>query len=133
MSRMKEAEGSSARREEAESGSGPPLPHPPIAPADEAAVGELVSAMNLRRLYRDVTLALRSGLRDAMADFSFVRTRGLRNLLKFFRSIAGSDESIRLFRHSQTIPELRGLPFDVYLCESQLSRVPILMHSPYEL
>ncbi|CAD5190250.1 uncharacterized protein LOC135598957 [Musa acuminata AAA Group] len=130
MSRMKEAEGSSAHREEAESGSGPPPPHPPIAPADEAAVEELVSAMNRRRLYRDVTLALRSGLRDAMADFSFLRTRGLRNLLKFFRSIAGSDESIRLFRHSQTIPELRVVPvlFQNSLQQSKDNPVVSLSH-----
>lgn len=106
MSPTKEPEGGS-RREEADSGSA----CPPLAPAAEVAVGELASALNQRRVYRDVTLALRCGLRDAAADFSFLRTRGLRSLLKFLGSISSSDESIRLFCHSQTIPELRGVPF----------------------
>ncbi|KAG1360707.1 hypothetical protein COCNU_09G001700 [Cocos nucifera] len=92
-------------RDEA-SGSGLPPPSPP--PGD-GEVGELVASLNRRRMYREVTLALRSGLRDAMADFSFLRTRGLRNLLKFLRSVGDSDASIRLFRHSQTFPELQGM------------------------
>ncbi|XP_072993035.1 uncharacterized protein [Typha latifolia] len=104
---MNEKEAAAASGGEA-SGSGT-LPSP-YRPPDDAAVGDLVSSLNRRRLYREVTLALRSGLRDANADFSFLRTRGLRNLLKFLRSIAGSDESIRLFRHSQTIPELQVIP-----------------------
>lgn len=92
-------------RDEA-SGSGLPPPSPPHG---DVAVGELVASLDRRRMYREVTLALRSGLRDAMADFSFLRTRGLRNLLKFLRSVGDSDASIRLFRHSQTFAELQGL------------------------
>ncbi|KAK9144051.1 hypothetical protein Syun_013451 [Stephania yunnanensis] len=46
------------------------------------AVDDLISSLNKQRLYREVTLALRTGLRDAAAHFSFLRVRGLRNLLK---------------------------------------------------
>ncbi|XP_074565372.1 uncharacterized protein LOC141821893 [Curcuma longa] len=125
MSPTKEPEGGS-RREEADSGSA----RPPLSPAAEVAVGELVSALNRRRVYRDVTLALRSGLRDAAADFSFLRTRGLRSLLKFLGSISSSDESIRLFCHSQTIPELRVVPvlFQNSLQQSKDNPVVILDH-----
>lgn len=71
---------------------------------------ELADALARRRLYREVTLALRSGLRDAMADFSFLRARGLRSLLGFLRSTASAEDDARLllFRHSQSIPDLQG-------------------------
>ncbi|CAL9777669.1 unnamed protein product [Musa acuminata subsp. burmannicoides] len=53
-------------------------------------------------------LAIRSVLRDAMADFSILhRIRSLRSLLKFLRSSVGSDDSIRLFLRSPTISQLR--------------------------
>lgn len=80
-----------------------------LSPETAATVGELVSALDRRRMHREVTLALRSGIRDATADFSFLRLRGLRNLLKSLRSIANSDEAVRLFRYSQSLPELQGI------------------------
>ncbi|KAJ4806380.1 Impaired sucrose induction 1-like protein [Rhynchospora pubera] len=93
------------------SGSGlPPPSSPETDAAAEAVVSDLVTSLGRRRLYREVTLALRSGLREARADFSFLRTRGLRGLIKFLQSVACSDESVRLFRHSQTIPELQVIP-----------------------
>nr|CAD1830285.1 unnamed protein product [Ananas comosus var. bracteatus] len=110
MIRKAEADGGEA------SGSGPPpagADGEESAAAAAAAVGDLVAALSRRRVYREVTLALRSGLRDAQADFSFLRTRGLRRLLKFLRSsaaAAASDDSLRLFRHSQSISELQVIP-----------------------
>lgn len=80
------------------------------SPAPDAAVGELISSLNRRKLSRDVTLALRSGLRDATAEFSFLRLRGLRSLLKFLHSIVDSDASVRLFHQSQSLPELQVVP-----------------------
>eukprot|EP00262_Sarcandra_glabra_P009466 TRINITY_DN23866_c0_g1_i1.p1 TRINITY_DN23866_c0_g1~~TRINITY_DN23866_c0_g1_i1.p1 ORF type:complete len:290 (+),score=34.00 TRINITY_DN23866_c0_g1_i1:117-986(+) len=74
------------------------------------AVGELVSCLTRQRLQREVTLALRTGLRDARAEFSFLRVRGLRNILKFLRSVAESDTNIRLFRDTQSIPEFQVVP-----------------------
>ncbi|EER89112.1 uncharacterized protein LOC8068375 [Sorghum bicolor] len=73
---------------------------------------ELADALARRRLYREVTLALRSGLRDAKADFSFLRARGLRSLLGFLRSTASAADDARLllFRHSQSIPDLQVIP-----------------------
>ncbi|RLN13146.1 hypothetical protein C2845_PM09G01390 [Panicum miliaceum] len=74
--------------------------------------GELADALARRHLYREVTLALRSGLRDAKADFSFLRARGLRSLLGFLRSTASAADDARLllFRHSQSIPDLQVIP-----------------------
>ncbi|KAL6606290.1 hypothetical protein ACP70R_041943 [Stipagrostis hirtigluma subsp. patula] len=71
--------------------------------------GELAEALARRRLYREVTLALQTGLRDAKADFSFLRARGLRSLLGFLRSTASAadDAALLLFRHSQSIPDLQ--------------------------
>ncbi|KAJ6411141.1 hypothetical protein OIU84_007823 [Salix udensis] len=61
------------------------------------AVDELVNSLNKQRLYREVTLALRTSLRDARAEFSFLRLRGLRSLLNFLRSVAQSDSTIKPF------------------------------------
>jgi hypothetical protein len=38
------------------------------------------TASERRRMYRDLALSLRCGLRDAAAGFSFLRLRGLRAL-----------------------------------------------------
>lgn len=73
-------------------------------------VFELVKSLDKQRLYREVTLALRTGLREARAEFSFLRIRGLRSILKFLRSVANSDETINLFCHSQSIPALQVVP-----------------------
>ncbi|CBI23044.3 unnamed protein product, partial [Vitis vinifera] len=80
------------------------------APYPATAVGDLVTSLNRQRLYREVTLALRTGLREARAEFSFLRVRGLRSILKFLRSVAESDSTINLFCHSQSIPELQVVP-----------------------
>ncbi|KAL0304442.1 UNVERIFIED_CONTAM: hypothetical protein Sradi_6312300 [Sesamum radiatum] len=76
----------------------------------QSPVLELVKSLDKQRLYREVTLALRTGLREARAEFSFLRIRGLRSILKFLRSVAESDETINLFCHSQSIPELQVVP-----------------------
>lgn len=94
----------------------------PSASAAIAAVGELVESLNQRKMYREVTLALRSGLRDARAEFSFLRVRGLRCLLKFLRSVAESDSVIRLFCLTQSLSDLQGLLLifslsSIYFCD----------------
>ncbi|XP_021286252.1 uncharacterized protein LOC110417937 [Herrania umbratica] len=98
--------------------------------AATSAVGELVNSLNKQRIYREVTLALRTGLRDACAEFSFLRVRGLRFLLKSLRSIAQSDSSIILFSHTQSIPDLRVVPvlFEHSLKETEDDRVGSLDH-----
>ncbi|KAK8340719.1 hypothetical protein V6Z11_A08G118100 [Gossypium hirsutum] len=80
------------------------------AAAATSAVEELVNSLNKQRIYREVTLALRTGLRDVRAEFSFLRVRGLRFLLKSLRSIAQSDSSITLFSQTQSIPDLQVVP-----------------------
>lgn len=77
----------------------------------QSPVIELVKSLDKQRLYREVTLALRTGLREARAEFSFLRIRGLRSILKFLRSVSNSDETINLFCHSQSIPALQGFVF----------------------
>lgn len=94
-----------------------------LSPESAATVGELVSNLDRRRMHREVKLALHSGIRDATAEFSFLRLRGLRSLLKSLRSIANSDDAIRLFRYSQTLPELQGIgvsSLDFSYCRSPL-------------
>ncbi|WCJ32660.1 hypothetical protein M5689_014070 [Euphorbia peplus] len=82
----------------------------PQAQASATAVEDLVNSLNKNRLYREVTLALRTSLNDARAEFSFLRLRGLRSLLNFLRSVAQSDSTINLFCQTQSIPELQVVP-----------------------
>ncbi|KAG6389806.1 hypothetical protein SASPL_151280 [Salvia splendens] len=76
----------------------------------QSPVVELVKSLDKQRLYREITLALRTGLREARSEFSFLRIRGLRSILKFLRSVAHSDDTINLFCHSQSVPALQVVP-----------------------
>ncbi|EEF32720.1 hypothetical protein RCOM_0572120 [Ricinus communis] len=109
--------------EEEESSADPPPQQP-----SSTAVDELVNSLNKQRLYREVTLALRTGLKDASAEFSFLRLRGLRSLLNFLRSVAQSDSRINLFCQTQSIPELQVVPvlFEHCLKEGEDDRVESL-------
>ncbi|CAN6480678.1 unnamed protein product [Victoria cruziana] len=102
------------------------------ATADDESppVAELSKSLGRQKLYREVTLALRSGLRDACADLSFLRLRALRNLLKFLRSVSESDPAIRLFQQSQSSPDLQVVPvlFEHTLAEPKEVFVPDLDH-----
>ncbi|XP_011047772.1 PREDICTED: uncharacterized protein LOC105142026 [Populus euphratica] len=86
-----------------------PQPQQPSS-ATATAVDELVNSLNKQRLYREVTLALRTSLRDARAEFSFLRLRGLRSLLNFLRSVAQSDSTINIFCQTQSLPDLQVVP-----------------------
>ncbi|OAY60904.1 uncharacterized protein LOC110599593 isoform X2 [Manihot esculenta] len=99
----------------------------PQAQASATAVEELVNSLNKQRLYREVTLALRTSLRDASAEFSFLRVRGLRSLLNFLRSVVQSDSTINLFCQTQSIPELQVL-FRHSLKDSEDDKVESLNH-----
>ncbi|KAG2539857.1 uncharacterized protein LOC120690815 isoform X2 [Panicum virgatum] len=65
------------------------------------------TASERRRMYRDLALSLRCGLRDAAAGLSFLRLRGLRALLRALRS---ADADLGLFRDSQAIRDLQVVP-----------------------
>ncbi|KAB2597717.1 hypothetical protein D8674_000637 [Pyrus ussuriensis x Pyrus communis] len=65
-----------------------------------AAVSDLVNSLSQQRVYQEVKLGLRSGLRDVCAEFSFLRAHGL---LKFLRSIVESDSTINLFSQTQSL------------------------------
>ncbi|KAL5738665.1 hypothetical protein ACOSP7_031426 [Xanthoceras sorbifolium] len=101
-------EGLSAAAKQQTGTSSSSSPEPETAAA--TVVGELVNSLSKQRLYREITLALRTGLRDARAEFSFLRVRGLRSLLKILRSVAQSDSTINLFSHSQCQPDLQVVP-----------------------
>ena len=75
----------------------------------ESPVVELVMALTDQRLYREVTLSLRQGLRDARAEFSFVRVRGLNALSRFLASSAKSQKTIEHFQDSQSYQDLQGV------------------------
>lgn len=85
------------------------------AEADAAAAAAAVTvgrrrpttASERRRMYRDLAVSLRCGLRDAAAGFSFLRLRGLRAILRALRS-AADDADAGLFRDSQSIRDLKG-------------------------
>ncbi|XP_047955438.1 uncharacterized protein LOC125201395 [Salvia hispanica] len=96
----------------------------------QSPVAELVKSLDKQRLYREVTLALRTGLREARAEFSFLRIRGLRSILKFLRSVSQSDDTINLFCHSQSIPALQVVPvlFQHSLKEAEDQLVTNLNH-----
>ncbi|CAL4923385.1 unnamed protein product [Urochloa decumbens] len=68
------------------------------------------TASERRRMYRDLALSLRCGLRDAAAGFSFLRLRGLRALLRALRSAAADADGLGLFRDSQAIRDLQVIP-----------------------
>ncbi|CAH9111069.1 unnamed protein product [Cuscuta europaea] len=96
----------------------------------QSPVEDLVNLLDRQRLYREISLALRTGLSDARAEFSFLRVRGLRRILKFLRSVAECDATINLFIHSQSIPELQVVPvlFEHSLREHEDQNVASLDH-----
>jgi hypothetical protein len=77
----------------------------PITPRSLPQVGER------RPRYRDVVQALRYGLREAAAGFSFLRLKGLRSILKTLQSVVASEAATKLFRLSQASRELQGVVF----------------------
>ncbi|CAN6300392.1 unnamed protein product [Urochloa humidicola] len=77
--------------------------------AVEAGRRRPATASERRRMYRDLALSLRCGLRDAAAGFSFLRLRGLRALLRALRSAADADD-LGIFRDSQAIRDLQVIP-----------------------
>ncbi|CAI8617069.1 unnamed protein product [Vicia faba] len=85
-------------------------PDPTGSSDPNGSVVELVNSLHQQRVYREVTLALTTGLRDARAEFSFLRLRALRSILNFLNSIADSDSTIYLFNLTQSIPQLQVVP-----------------------
>ncbi|KAM2200778.1 hypothetical protein ACFX1R_000686 [Malus domestica] len=74
-------------------------PEPP-----STAVGDLVNSLTQQRVYHEVMLALRSGLGDVRAEFSFLRTQSLPELqvvpVLFRNSLKDSgDEIVRNLDH----------------------------------
>ncbi|KAL6641324.1 hypothetical protein ACP70R_019505 [Stipagrostis hirtigluma subsp. patula] len=79
--------------------------------AAEEAGRRQPTASERRRMYRDLALALRCGLRDAAAGFSFLRLRGLRALLRALHSSAAdAGAGASLFRDSQSLRDLQVVP-----------------------
>lgn len=89
-------------------------------------VVDLVKSLNKQRLYREITLALRTTIRDATAEYSFLRVKGLGKLLKFLGSVVESENMIELFRETQTFTEFQVVPvlFHYSIAPSKSGRVP---------
>eukprot|EP00250_Pteridium_aquilinum_P002032 c12241_g1_i1 orf=375-1424(-) len=85
-------------------------PSPSSALRASPLIAEVVNSLTHRRLYREVALALHSGLQDAQADFSFLRLKGLKALLKVLTSLSSSETLIHLFQDSQTDKTLQVVP-----------------------
>ncbi|KAI5080829.1 hypothetical protein GOP47_0004012 [Adiantum capillus-veneris] len=109
------------------------LPLPSSASPASPLIAELVSSLTHRRLYRELLLALRLGLENAQADFSFLRVKGLKALIKALSSLSASDVLIRLFQDSQTDKTLQVVPV---LFEHSLAPArspPVLPSDPLSL
>lgn len=77
--------------------------------AEEASpVGELVLHLANQRLYREVSFTLKQAMRDAKAEFPFIRTKGLKALIRFLNFAAKSEKVTQLFNESQNYRELQG-------------------------
>jgi hypothetical protein len=93
-------------------------------------VVDLVKSLNKQRLYREITLALKTTLRDSTADFLFLRVKGLRKILKFLGSMVEMENMIDLFRETQTFTELIKVFFSPSLFVLTVISVLVALHSP---
>lgn len=103
------------------------LPSPSSA---SPLIVELVNSLTHRRLYREVTLALHSGIQDAQADFSFLRVKGLKALLKALASFSLSDALIHLFQDSQADRTLQVVPVLFERSLAPAKSPPMLLTDP---
>ncbi|CAM6084760.1 unnamed protein product [Calypogeia fissa] len=78
--------------------------------AAQAPIVDLVLSLTNQRLYREVSLSLRIGLRDVKAEFSFMRIRGLKSLTRFLTSAVKSEKIVELFLDTQKYRELQVVP-----------------------
>ncbi|KAH7298462.1 hypothetical protein KP509_25G044700 [Ceratopteris richardii] len=116
-------------------GSSSSVPAPVVASASPVSplITELVASLTDRRLYREIILAIRLGLEDARADFSFLRVKGLKALIKTLASLSTSDTLIHLFQDSQTDKTLQVIPvlFEHSLASSR--NTTVLVSDPLSL
>eukprot|EP00246_Nothoceros_aenigmaticus_P013569 TRINITY_DN4749_c0_g2_i2.p1 TRINITY_DN4749_c0_g2~~TRINITY_DN4749_c0_g2_i2.p1 ORF type:complete len:312 (+),score=53.82 TRINITY_DN4749_c0_g2_i2:134-1069(+) len=82
----------------------------PTPAADTSPVADLVRHLTNQRLYREVSLTLKQAMRDAKAEFPFIRIKGLKSLIKFLTSAAKSEKFTQLFNESQSYTELQVVP-----------------------
>lgn len=76
----------------------------------QSPIVDLVLSLTNQRLYREVSLSLRTGLRDAKAEFAFMRIKGLKSLTRFLTSAVKSEKIVELFLDAQKYRELQGTP-----------------------
>lgn len=96
-------------------------------------IAELVCSLTQRRLYRELVLALRLGLEDAQADFSFLRVKGLKALIKALASVPASDTLIHLFQDSQADKTLQVVPVLFEHSLAPARNPPVLPSDPLSL
>lgn len=106
------------------------LPSPSSPSPASPLIVELVNSLTHRRLYREVTLALHSGIQDAQADFSFLRVKGLKALLKALSSFSLSETLIHLFQDSQADKTLQVVPVLFERSLAPAKSPPMLLSDP---
>ena len=89
------------------------LPPPPWEESKGGGVANnglksLVTALSQQRNSRELSLQLRVGLRDAGAEFSYVRMGGIRRLASTVETAAGSEDWAAFFHESQLYPQLQS-------------------------
>lgn len=101
-----------------EGGTSPLSAAPPSAGATRGGgrIPALVAALGLRRQSREVGLQLRAALRDASAEFAYVRLMGLQRLLRVLKFASLSLEAASILRESQLYPELQIMPVILEHC-----------------
>ncbi|KAJ7539522.1 hypothetical protein O6H91_11G098400 [Diphasiastrum complanatum] len=100
------------------------------ASGPQAPVAELVVSLTNQRQYREVVLALRTGLRDARAEFSFLRVQGLKKLASLLASAAKSEKIAQFFRVSQGQQDLQVVPTLFHHTLSPPKTTPIVPPDP---
>ena len=92
------------------------LPPPPWESVTEfegkPSIQSLVQSLSTQRKSRELGLQLRRGLRDASAEFSYLRKEGIRNLTALVEIVIQSDELSGMFCESQLYPELQSMHHD---------------------
>uniref|UniRef100_A0A0D6R882 Uncharacterized protein n=1 Tax=Araucaria cunninghamii TaxID=56994 RepID=A0A0D6R882_ARACU len=104
------------------------------SPSLPPSVVDLVKSLNKERVYRELTLTLGTALRNATAEFSFLRVKGLSTLLKFLSSLSESNHTIELFQETQTVKNLQVVPilFEHSLAPSQSCSIQTLDHNSHD-
>lgn len=88
------------------------LPPPPwdlkLEEDAQPSIKSLVKSLSSQRISRELGYQLRNGLRDASAEFSYLRKQGIKHLSSLLEKVIQSEELTAMFCESQLYPELQS-------------------------